>query len=71
MNLYEFETTGISDCEGKNIISVSVVAETEIEARETLDETFKSEKCFDIFSAKCVETYLLDKPQIIHYKYDM
>ncbi len=71
MNLYMFETNGITDSEGCNIISVSVVAKSENEAREIMNKTFKSEKCLDIFSARCVETYSLDKPQIVDYKYDL
>ncbi len=71
MNLYEFETSGIEHCEGCDIISAKVVAETEDEARNILFEGLVSEKWLDKTVARCVEIYSLDKPQIIDYKYDL
>ena len=71
MNLYEFETSGIEHCEGCDIISAKVVAETENEARKILAEELKSEKWLDVFSARCVEEWSLDKPRILDYQYDM
>lgn len=71
MNLYMFETSGIEHCEGCDIISAKVIAESEDEARKILAEELVSEKWLDIYSARCIEIYSLDRPKIIDYEYDM
>lgn len=71
LNLYMFETSGIEYCEGCDIISAKVIAETEDEARNILFEELISEKWLDKTIAQCVEIYSLDRSKIIDYEYDL
>jgi len=71
MNLYMFETSGIEHCEGCDIISAEVIAESEDEARNILFQEFSSEKWLDKEIAQCVEIISLNQSKIINFEYDM
>lgn len=71
MNLYEFETDGICNDGGCDIISAKVAAKSEDEARNILYSELGSEQWLDKETAKCTDMGILNESRIISFEYDM